>query len=106
MKESGVCDLQKLPEISTQYRLKEINGFGVLSTTVTYSCKSTDLSKLVATGLELSLEFCRYLEILNERSMKQDIKDSFLIQFGRIHSGLPSQQIILIVTLPKKSFCT
>ena len=26
--ESGVCDLQKLPEISTQYRLKEINGFG------------------------------------------------------------------------------
>ncbi len=88
--ESGVCDLQKLPEISTQYRLKEINGFGVLSTTQSLTPANQQIyQKLVATGLELSLEFCRYLEILNERSMKQDIKDSFLIQFGRIHSGLP-----------------
>lgn len=88
--ESGVYEMQKLPEISTQYRLKEINGFGVFPATQSLTPGQQKMYQiLVTTALELNLEFCRYLEILNERSMKQDIKDSFLIQFGRIHSGLP-----------------
>ncbi|RCK54443.1 hypothetical protein Cantr_03889 [Candida viswanathii] len=79
-----------VPDIPTQYRPKEINGFGMFSKSQSLPMETKkNYHKLLSTSLELILEFCRYLEILNERSGKQDIQDAFLIQFGRFHSGLP-----------------
>lgn len=88
--ENSVSKSLDIPDIPTQYRPKEINGFGMFSKSQSLPIETKkNYQKLLSTSLELILEFCRYLEILNERSGKQDIQDAFLIQFGRFHSGLP-----------------
>lgn len=88
--EKSINKIPEVPDIPTQYRPKEINGFGMFSKSQSMPIETKkNYQKLLSTSLELILEFCRYLEILNERSGKQDIQDAFLIQFGRFHSGLP-----------------
>ncbi|KAL6452405.1 hypothetical protein SBY92_001663 [Candida maltosa Xu316] len=83
-------DVSKVPEIPSSYRPKEISGLGIYPKSQSLSQETRkNYQKLMTGSLELILDFCRYLEVLNERSEKQDIQDSFSIQFARFHSGLP-----------------
>ncbi|KAI5957589.1 hypothetical protein KGF57_003283 [Candida theae] len=81
--------LIELPMIPSRYRAKEINGFGVLA-------KSQKLPKqiereyrnLLNTGITCVLQFCKSLEILHEKSRKNDISKLFAVQFTKMHFEL------------------
>lgn len=81
--------LIELPEIPRQYRPREINGFGILSKSQSLPMKTKrQYQNLLNTGVTCTLQFCKNLEVMNEKSKKQDIKKAFALQFTRTHSEL------------------
>ncbi|KAI5953963.1 hypothetical protein CANMA_004802 [Candida margitis] len=81
--------LMELPSIPVQFRPREINGFGILSKSQTLPMKTKkQYQNLLNSGLGCTLQFCKYLEIMSEKSKKQDITKSFALQFARMHYEL------------------
>ncbi|CAK9440310.1 uncharacterized protein LODBEIA_P44100 [Lodderomyces beijingensis] len=82
--------LTQLPNIPFQYRPKEVNGFGILSQSQSLPSKiKRQFELLLTSALQLELEFCQFLEMLHERSKRQDIRNIFLSQFDKMHRALP-----------------
>ncbi|KAI3404379.2 hypothetical protein KGF56_002776 [Candida oxycetoniae] len=82
--------LTQLPNIPVQYRPKEINGFGILSQSQSLPVRiKKQFELLLTTAVQQELEFCKYMEILHERSKNQDIRNLFLLQFDKMHATLP-----------------
>lgn len=85
----SAVQLIELPKIPLQFRAKEINGFGVLSSSQKLPKETKkEYTNLLHCGVTCVLLFCKSLEIMNQRSKKQDIRESFTKQFTKMHSEL------------------
>lgn len=81
--------LIEMPKIPSRFRAREINGFGILSNSQSLPMETKkQYQNLLNSGVTCVLQFCKYLEITSERSKKQDIRKSFIVQFSRMHSEL------------------
>ncbi|KAI5951722.1 hypothetical protein KGF54_004797 [Candida jiufengensis] len=86
--------LIELPLIPINYRSREINGFGILSKSQSLPMKiKKQYLHLLTSGVIELIEFCKYLEILNEKFKRHDnyaaIQQSFSNHFRKIHLDLP-----------------